>query len=80
MSEGWATSRDAGRGAISGAAGVVPLGLGALLIPIGRVRLIDGRRRVLPAGARAWFSEGKRIYTDFLPADWPFGITVVAKA
>lgn len=56
---------------------LVALGLAALLIPIGRVRLIDGDEGYYLQAARL-VSEGKRIYTDFFYPQMPFGAHVYA--
>jgi hypothetical protein len=56
---------------------LVALGLAALLIPIGRLRLIDGDEGYYLQAARL-VSEGKRIYTDFFYPQMPFGAHVYA--
>jgi hypothetical protein len=54
---------------------LVALGLAALLVPIGRLRLIDGDEGYYLQAARL-VSEGKRIYTDFFYPQMPFGAHV----
>jgi hypothetical protein len=56
---------------------LVALGLAALLIPIGRLRLIDGDEGYYLQAARL-VSEGKRVYTDFFYPQMPFGAHVYA--
>jgi len=54
---------------------LVALGLAALLVPIGRLRLIDGDEGYYLQAARL-VSDGKRIYTDFFYPQMPFGAHV----
>lgn len=51
---------------------LVALGLAAVLIPVGHLRLIDGDEGYYLQAARL-ISEGKRIYADFFHTQMPFG-------
>ena len=60
-----------GRAWVWGLRLIVALGLAALLVPLGRRRLIDGDEGYLLQAARL-VSEGKRVYTDFFYPQMPF--------